>query len=216
MTITAELNLNVVGNREQLNDNFTAGYNSLVDVYKELGELEAEFTAINEDGRETLKQLEQRLLDVEEQLKNVTDLTAGKEALKVKQDIVAEIELQQTITAGRTKQIKQDITAKVVEFYAVMDPLKTVWSTLRQEIVATASVMTVINDEDFIRKAESRLTQLMAGVKHVLLDTGVLVDNDSTLFTDDKRVYLNSSIHIPTGEYDVLDALEHGKRALDR
>lgn len=215
MTVNFE-DLNVtLGNRKELQDSFTPHFEELNTVYSELRALEdvAEETAA--EDKEALETLEQNLSEIEESLTGVTDLAIGKQFLTLKEDTLKDIELQKTIMQGRNKTVAKEMTAKVIEFYDVMRDVTINWNSFRKEIVLTASVNTIKEDNAVISAVISRTGLLMSSIKSILTDAGILKNNGHFLTGGEKRVYLDTTIRIPEAETNVLDALKIGAQDIN-
>lgn len=212
--ILEELDL-VAGERAVLKNQFLAEYETVAEAFKLVNTASKAYHDNKEVNRKELAVLQQKLDDIAEQLKTVTTTAEGKAMLAQQTDIEQEIKLHDTVTANLESTLKNEISNVAVTFYDVMTPLITKWYAFRKEIVATASIKTVISDEKAIKEVEFGVFKdLMDTVKYRLTNASIVKQGDIHLVTEDKRTYLGGSINMPDPQYHVLKALEKGERAL--
>lgn len=210
-----KLNVNVAGNRAELLKDFIGAYKPVYTLATELNGLYEQYLNVNDNGNEELEQLEEQLADVESKLTYVSELKAGKELLKMKQNIQADIELLQTINAGSEKRIQQDIIDKAVELYEALSPAQRKVNELVSEIVNTASVMTYEDDNRCINELKSAVAYVGNFTGRVFKDADIVPEHAHSYRGNGKALRFNTDSNVPARELNVLDALKRGKMSLD-
>lgn len=209
------LNVNVAGNRAELLEDFVGAYEPTYTLATELNDLHEQYLNIKDNRQKELEQLEEQLVDVESKLQYVSDLKEGKELLHMKQEIQADIELQQTINAGSEKRIQRDIIDKAVELYDAVIPAQRKVNKLVSEIVKTSSVMTYEDDNRCINELKSAVSYVGGFTGQVFKDSDIVPAHAHSYKENGKTIRFNMESNIPSWELTVLDALELGKRELD-